>query len=74
MHDALGGEFVVQSRPTGAKVFLDDKLVGTTPMAPATASVGEHALRLEREGYRRWTSSIRVVSGQRTRVTASLER
>ena len=71
---ALAGEIEVQSRPPGAKVFLDNKLVGTTPMAAAAAPAGEHVLRIEHEGYKRWTSTVRVVSGQRYRVTASLER
>jgi hypothetical protein len=70
----FGGMIEVQSLPTGAQVFLDGKRVGSTPISTLAARAGEHVLRLERDGYRRWTSSIRVVAGQRTRVTASLER
>jgi len=65
---------LVESRPDGAKVFIDARLVGTTPLALAEVALGEHALRLERDGYRRWSSSIRVVAGEQNRVTASLER
>jgi hypothetical protein len=64
----------VDSRPTGARVFLDGRLVGTTPLAIAAVPAGEHALRLERDGYRRWSSSVRVVAEEQNRVTASLER
>jgi hypothetical protein len=35
---------------------------------------GEHAIRMEREGYRNWSSSVRVVASERNRVTASLEK
>jgi hypothetical protein len=42
-------------------------------MLPEVAA-GEHAVRLEHDGYRNWTSSIRVVSGEKNRVTASLEK
>jgi hypothetical protein len=68
------GELMVESRPPGAKVFLDGKLLGTTPFAQPAIPAGEHAIRLERDGYRRWSSSIRVVANEQNRVTASLER
>jgi serine/threonine-protein kinase len=68
------GALVVESRPAGAKVFIDNKLVGTTPLSLAGVRAGEHALRLESEGYRRWTSQVRIAAGERGRVTASLER
>jgi len=55
-------------------VFLDGKLVGTTPMTLESVGAGEHAIRLERDGYRRWSSSVRIVASEKNRVTASLER
>ena len=70
----MTGALAVDSRPTGARVFLDDKLVGTTPMALPSVSAGSHPIRLEREGYRHWSSSVRVVASEQNRVTASLER
>ena len=68
------GGLIVDSRPTGARVFLDGKLVGTTPMTLESVGAGEHAIRLERDGYRRWSSSVRIVASEKNRVTASLER
>jgi len=68
------GHLSVDSRPDGARVFLDGRPVGTTPLEMPTVGAGEHAIRLEREGYRRWSSSIRIVASEKTRVTASLER
>jgi hypothetical protein len=64
---------VVESRPPGAIVFLNGERVGTTPLTLDTVATGSQALRLEMDGYRRWTSSIRVVAGERNRITASLE-
>jgi hypothetical protein len=55
-------------------VFLDDKVVGTTPMALPSVSVGSHRIRLEHDGYRHWSSSVRIVASEQNRVTASLER
>ena len=71
---AFVGSLMVESRPTGAHVFLDGRLIGTTPLAMPTVAAGEHAVRLELGGYRRWSSSVRVVASERNRVTASLER
>jgi len=68
------GGLVVDSRPDGARVFVDGKLAGTTPLSLKDLRAGEHAIRLEREGYRRWSSSVRVVASEQNRVTASLER
>jgi hypothetical protein len=70
----FAGGLAVDSRPAGAKVFVDGKLVGTTPMVLPSVSAGSHAIRLERDGYQRWSSSVRVVASEQNRVTASLER
>src|SRR5262249_7275845 len=69
----FSGRLLVDSRPSGANVFIDNKLVGTTPLLLGAVDAGEHAVRLERDGYNRWTSSVRIVSGDQTKVTASLE-
>jgi hypothetical protein len=70
----FAGGLAVDSRPAGAKVFVDGKLVGTTPMLLPSVPAGSHAIRLERDGYQRWSSSVRVVASEQNRVTASLER
>jgi hypothetical protein len=70
----FAGVLVVESLPPGAEVFVDGKAVGTTPLVLARVDAGEHAVRLEREGYRRWSASVRIVTDERNRVTASLER
>ena len=70
----FSGALVVDSRPAGAKVFMDNTLVGTTPMSLPAVAAGSHAIRLEHDGYRRWSSSVRVVASEQNRVTASLER
>jgi hypothetical protein len=64
----------VESRPTGASVFLDGKLIGSTPLQMGEVAAGDHAVRLELEGYRDWSSTVHVVAGERRRVAASLDR
>jgi len=68
------GILVLDSRPPGAKIFLDGTPVGTTPMLLPAVRAGEHAVRMEHDGYRNWSSSVRVVASERNRVTASLEK
>jgi hypothetical protein len=68
------GDLVVESKPSGARVYVDNKLVGTTPLSVRNVAAGSHAVRLERDGYRRWSASVRVAAAERSRVTASLER
>ncbi len=68
------GAVAFESRPAGAKVYMDGKLVGTTPTSLAAVQAGAHAVRLEHDGYRRWSASVRVIAGEPNRVTASLER
>jgi serine/threonine protein kinase, bacterial len=67
------GTLVVESRPAGAKVFLDGRGVGVTPLTLNDVRVGSHVVRLDLAGHQRWSTSIRVVAGQRERVAASLE-
>ena len=68
------GAVAFESRPAGAMVYMDGKLVGTTPTLLAAVQAGTHAVRLEHDGYRSWSASVRVVAGEPNRVTASLER
>ncbi|MGE3179807.1 MAG: PEGA domain-containing protein, partial [Vicinamibacterales bacterium] len=71
--DRVLATLAVESRPPGASVFLNGRRVGMTPLLLDPAPSGSHALRLELEGYRRWTATVRVAAGERNRVTASLE-
>jgi hypothetical protein len=68
------GALLVDSLPPGAAVFLDEKLVGSTPLLVPEMTSGEHSLRLQLDGYRSWSSPVRIVPGERGKVTASLER
>lgn len=67
------GSIYVDSRPRGARVLVDGKTVGVTPLRLPDVSIGSHVVRLELAGHRPWTSSTRVAAGQEARVTGSLE-
>ena len=68
------GSIYVDSRPRGARVTIDGKAVGVTPLRVSDVRVGTHVVRLELPDHRLWSSTTRVTSGQEQRVTGSLER
>jgi hypothetical protein len=68
------GSIYVDSRPRGARVLLDGKPVGTTPLRIPDVSIGSHIVKLQLADHSDWTTSTRVVSGQEARVTGSLDR
>jgi serine/threonine protein kinase len=69
----LTGALYVDSRPRGARIFVDGRAVGTTPMQLPKIDIGSHVVRLELAGHQTWTSAARVVAGSTAKVTGSLE-
>ena len=67
------GSLQVASRPAGAQVFVDDTLIGTTPLLLSDVTAGSKRLRIELSGYKTWTTSVRIEPSARSRVAASLE-
>jgi len=68
------GTLVADSRPRGARVFVDGRAVGTTPLRLATLAPGRHEIRFELAGFRPWRTQVTIVAGSETRVSGSLER
>jgi hypothetical protein len=42
--------------------------VGTTPLMVPSVAAGDHAIRIELDGYRPWSSSVRMVAAESNRV------
>ena len=68
------GAIVVFSRPSGAEVFLDEQLVGSTPLSLDEVAAGTHGVRIALPEHRTWATSVNVMPGSSLRVAASLER
>lgn len=68
------GSIYVDSRPRGARVLIDGRPVGTTPLRIPDVRIGAHVIRLELPEHRPWSASTRVAAGEVARVTGSLER
>jgi hypothetical protein len=67
------GSLSVISRPAGAQVVFDGRIVGRTPLTLPSVPAGSHSVRLELPGFNRWATSVDVNAGARARVAASLE-
>jgi hypothetical protein len=72
-NDLRPGSVSVMSRPSGAQVILDGRVVGRTPLVIPNVTPGTHSVRLELAGFTRWATSVDVNAGARARVAASLE-
>ena len=70
---AFRGSLIVNSRPPGARVLLNGRRAGMTPLVLKNQSVGSRAVRLELDGYEAWTSAVQVVTNTSTRVRADLK-
>jgi PEGA domain-containing protein len=73
-HASYRGSLAFQSAPQGAQVFVNGAFVGSTPLILENLPVGSRAVRIEADGYQRWSTSTRVVANQQTRVSATLGR
>jgi hypothetical protein len=67
------GVLEIDSRPVGARVFVDDRPVGTTPVRVPDVAPGSRVVRLELADHRPWTEVAQVSRGKTTRVAGSLE-
>ena len=69
---AQRGELEINSQPPGAQAYFDGNLAGTTPLALADVSPGEHSLRLTLADHREWTQQVAVGPGDRAVIEATL--
>ena len=66
------GSIFVDTRPPGVQVWLDQELVGDTPMLIPDVAAGSHEVEFKHDGYRQWATTVQVGSETQARVTASL--
>jgi hypothetical protein len=67
------GAITLESEPAGAQVFVDGRAVGVTPLRTWEVRAGSHVVRVESEGYSRWSSAVRVVTGNTLSLVATLQ-
>jgi hypothetical protein len=64
---------VVRSQPSGAKVVIDGRSLGQTPVT-LPVDAGNHWLRLFKEGYAAYEAPLDLAGGRQETVDASLAR
>jgi PEGA domain-containing protein len=67
------GAITLESEPAGAQVFVDGRPIGLTPLLNWEVRAGSHVVRVESQGYGRWSSAVRVVTGNTLSVVATLQ-
>jgi hypothetical protein len=60
----IPGQLLVRSRPQGARVTVDDLVVGTTPIVSGALPPGPHRVRVEADRRFAWQSVIQVEPGR----------
>jgi hypothetical protein len=63
----------IDSRPQGAQVYVDGRLVGRTPLVASDVRPGPHIVRMQMPGHRQWSTAVTVAAGERARIGGSLE-
>lgn len=63
----------IKSTPALANVYIDDQLMGETPLVLNNILVGEHALRLEKPGYLNYSQNISLRHGDNFQLSQSLQ-
>ena len=68
------GVLSVISVPTGAKLFVDEKLCGQTPLTLDSMEAGSHVVRAELDGYATMTRTVDFQQGEKKVEEFQLER
>ncbi len=63
----------VNSRPVGANVFIDGKLMGTTPLILNDVLIGERKVKISKDGYESVNKSPNVVEDQKSDIIVALQ-
>jgi hypothetical protein len=68
----LTGSLNLDSNPTGADIWLDQRYYGTTPQVIGGLSAGTHSLTLRNAGYYDYTAQFTITAGQTTTLAPGM--
>jgi len=66
------GDLSITSTPRGARVLVNGRAVGITPLILREQRAGSVALQIASDGFERWSASVQIPAGQVTSVEATL--
>ena len=67
------GELKVESEPSGARVYLDGKEMGETPLILPGIRLGQHSIRVIKEGYYPYDDQVEIDALDRKTFVAPLK-
>lgn len=67
------GMININSHPVGASVYVDGKMIGTTPNVFNNILVGSRTITLTNKGYQDYTSNINIEEGKLSNIDAYLK-
>ena len=68
------GEATIRSAPEMADVFIDNKLIGESPLMIPDLLVGEHSISIQKSGYLTHDSIISIKNSQTTYYSVKLKK
>ena len=71
--EAMASTIELKSNPDGAEISIDGKYVGNTPTT-LHLSVGDHAIKFEKSGFKPWERTLTITPGESTTIPATLEK
>ena len=69
----LVGSLLVDSKPSGADVWINGVPHGRTPLRVSALPVGSTVIRLEHPGYERWSWAVNIAANKRTPLRVKLQ-
>ena len=66
------GDLSITSTPQGARVVVNGRAVGVTPLILREQRAGSVAVQIASEGFERWSASVQIPAGQVTNIVATL--
>jgi hypothetical protein len=63
----------IDSRPQGAEVRVDGRVIGRTPVNAGGLRAGTHVVRMELADHKPWTTDVTLTAGEHARIGGSLE-
>ena len=66
------GSLNVESTPIGATIYIDGKEVGKTPRSINEILIGQHEVKLVKEGYDDYAETAHIRKGERGQINAKL--
>ena len=68
------GTLTVKSQPKGARVWINDDLVGQAPITRKGLDTKKYLVRIEKDGWDRWIRYVEVLRDAVVTVDAKLEK